>query len=137
VLFWAFRAMVGVGFWLILLFGIAFWLSAGQKIEKNRLFLWAALLSLPLPWLAAELGWIVAEYGRQPWAIYGVLPTSLAVSRIAPSNVVASLIAFGVFYSALLVADLYLLIKYIRLGPDGTLGRPVAAPSTRFDGGLA
>jgi len=131
VLFWSFRLMVAVGFWLIALFAIAFWLSAQQRIERSRLFLWAALLSLPLPWLAAELGWIVAEYGRQPWAIYGVLPTSLAVSQIAPSNVVASLVAFGIFYSALLVADLYLLIKYIRLGPDSTLGRPVAAPSTR------
>ena len=78
----------------------------------------AALFSLPLPWIAAELGWIVAEYGRQPWVIEGVLPTALGVSSTTAGDVAFSLVGFAVFYSALLVADLYLLIKYIRLGPD-------------------
>ncbi len=85
-----------------------------------------ALLSLPLPWIAIELGWIVAEYGRQPWAVEGVLPTFLGVSSTDASNVVFSLIGFVVFYSALLVVDLFLMLKYIRLGPDETLGHAVA-----------
>jgi cytochrome d ubiquinol oxidase subunit I len=117
VLFWSFRLMVGVGLWFIALFALAFWLSAKRQLDRHRAFLWAALLSLPLPWLAAELGWIVAEYGRQPWAIEGVLPTFLAVSGNDAHNVLFSLLGFALFYTALLAADLFLLAKYIRLGP--------------------
>jgi cytochrome d ubiquinol oxidase subunit I len=126
VLFWAFRTMVGLGFWFLLLFSTAFWLSATQQLDRYRFFLVAAAVSLPLPWIAAELGWIVAEYGRQPWVIEGVLPTALGVSSVAAANVLASLIGFFVFYSALLVADLYLLRKYVRLGPDEPEERKVA-----------
>jgi cytochrome d ubiquinol oxidase subunit I len=118
VLFWSFRLMVACGFWFIALFGAAFWFSAKQQLDRHHWFLQAALFSLPLPWVAGELGWIVAEYGRQPWAIEGVLPTALGVSSTAAGNVLFSLIGFAVFYTALLAADFYLLIKYIRLGPD-------------------
>jgi cytochrome bd ubiquinol oxidase subunit I len=127
VLFWAFRFMVGLGFFFIALFAVAFWLSAKRRLTKYRAFLWVALLSLPLPWLAAELGWIVAEYGRQPWVIEGVLPTFLGVSSTAAGNVLFSLIGFVVFYSTLLAVDLYLLGKYIRLGPDAILPVPAVA----------
>lgn len=72
VLFWSFRFMVAFGFWFIALFATAFWLSARQRLNRYRWFLQAAFFTLPLPWLAAELGWIVAEYGRQPWVIEGV-----------------------------------------------------------------
>jgi cytochrome d ubiquinol oxidase subunit I len=122
VLFWSFRLMVGCGFWFIALFATAFWFSAKRTLDRYKLFLWAACLSLPLPWLAAELGWIVSEYGRQPWAIVGVLPTALGVSSISASNVMASIVGFTVFYTALLIVDLFLLTKYIRLGPDAALG---------------
>jgi cytochrome d ubiquinol oxidase subunit I len=122
VLFWSFRIMVGLGFWFIALFAVAFWLSARRELNRHRPFLWAALLSLPLPWLAAELGWIVAEYGRQPWVIEDVLPTFLGVSSTAASNVLFSLLGFVMFYSALLAVDLFLLVKYIRLGPDHVVG---------------
>ncbi len=128
VLFWAFRIMVACGFWFILLFGTAFYFSATRRLDRYKTFLWAAMLSLPLPWLAIELGWIVAEYGRQPWAIEGVLPTALGVSGTDAHNVLFSLIGFIVFYSGLAVADVYLMQRYIRLGPDETLGHPVAAP---------
>jgi cytochrome d ubiquinol oxidase subunit I len=131
VLFWSFRLMVGCGFWFIALFGTAFYFSATRRLERYRLFLIAALCSLPLPWLAAELGWIVAEYGRQPWVIEGVLPTFLGVSGTDAHNVLFSLIGFVLFYSGLAVADVYLMVKYIRLGPDATIGHPVAAPGVR------
>ncbi len=127
VLFWAFRLMVGVGFFMIALFGAAFTMSAMRKCDKSRIFLTIAMFSLPLPWIASELGWIVAEYGRQPWAIEGVLPTFLGVSTNSVGNVMFSLIGFVLFYSALLVADIYLMIKYIRMGPDKALGYPVAS----------
>ena len=127
VLFWSFRLMVACGFWFIALFSVAFWFSAKLQLDRHRWFLKCAFFSLPLPWLAGELGWIVAEYGRQPWAVEGVLPTALGVSTTAAGNVLFSLIGFAVFYSALLAADLYLLIKYIRLGPDDILARPADA----------
>ena len=117
----------GSGFWFIALFAAAFWLSARQRLDRYRWFLRVAFWSLPLPWIAAELGWIVAEYGRQPWVIEGVLPTALGVSSTDAGNVLFSLLGFALFYSALLVVDLYLLMKYIRLGPD-------AAPCARGSG---
>jgi cytochrome d ubiquinol oxidase subunit I len=128
-LFWSFRLMVGLGFWFIALFAAAFWLSANRRLDSHRWFLKAAALSLPLPWIAAELGWIVAEYGRQPWVIEGVLPTALGVSSTEASNVLFSLLGFALFYSALLVVDLYLLTKYIRLGPDEALAPIEAIPA--------
>ncbi len=130
VLFWAFRIMVGLGFYFIALFAVYFWLSARQRLDRYRWMLKLAFFTLPLPWIAAELGWIVAEYGRQPWVIEGVLPTALGISSISAGDVLFSLLGFALFYSALLVADLYLLIKYIRLGPDGL--EPVALSQIRL-----
>jgi cytochrome bd ubiquinol oxidase subunit I len=119
-LFWAFRFMVGLGFYFIALFALSFWLSAKRQLDRYPAYLRLALWSLPLPWLAAELGWFVAEYGRQPWTIDGVLPTYLSVSSISAGNVAASLIGFVLFYSALAIIELYLMVKYIRLGPEGS-----------------
>ena len=124
MLFWSFRIMVAIGFWFIALFAVAFWFSAIRKIDNYKWFLWAAILTFPLPWVAIELGWIVAEYGRQPWAVVGVLPTALGVSSTSAGNVAASIIGFVTFYSALLVADVYLLQKFIRLGPEAANDAP-------------
>jgi cytochrome bd ubiquinol oxidase subunit I len=120
VLFWAFRFMVGLGLYFILLFALAFYL-ASRRMLGLRWFLVIAVASLPLPWVAAELGWIVAEYGRQPWIIDGVLPTALGASSEPAGNVIFSLIGFVLFYSALAVIDLFLMVKYIRLGPQASL----------------
>ena len=119
VLFWSFRLMVGLGVFFIALFATAFYLAARHRFLQNRWFLWIAFLSLPLPWLAAELGWIVAEYGRQPWAVDGVLPTFLGASALPAMNVWLSLAAFVAFYSALAAVDVYLLVRMIRRGPEG------------------
>ncbi len=126
VLFWSFRLMVGLGFLFVALFGLAFYLSAKRRLDRYPLFLRAAMYALPLPWLAAELGWIVAEYGRQPWVIEGVLPTFLGVSGTSAGNVWFSLGGFVLFYSALAIADVFLMAKYIRLGPEATLGHAIA-----------
>ena len=119
VLFWCFRIMVGLGFFFIALFATAFYLSTRHQIERSRRFLKIALFSLPLPWIAAELGWVVAEYGRQPWSIDGVLPTFLGVSVTPASNVALSIAGFVIFYSALAAVDVYLMLRTIRRGPDG------------------
>ena len=110
--------MVGLGFYFIALFAIAFVLASKRRLESYRSFLWCALLSLPLPWIAAELGWIVAEVGRQPWVIEGVLPTFLAVSSISAANVWITLVGFVVFYSTLAVVDVFLMLKTIKAGPS-------------------
>jgi cytochrome d ubiquinol oxidase subunit I len=117
-LFWSFRIMVGIGFVLLFLFAAAFYFLAVRNLAPQRWLLKLALWSIPLPWIAAELGWIVAEYGRQPWTIAEVLPTFLSVSNIPVSNVYASLAGFIAFYTALLVVEVYLLLKYIKLGPS-------------------
>jgi cytochrome bd ubiquinol oxidase subunit I len=130
VLYWSFRIMVGLGLFFIALFAIAFYLATRHRFVENRWFLTLAFWSLPLPWLTVELGWVVAEYGRQPWAIDGVLPTFLGASPVPASNVMLSLAGFVLFYSALAVIDVYLLVRMIRRGPEG-LGYwpPAAAPS--------
>ncbi|HEY8161143.1 MAG: cytochrome ubiquinol oxidase subunit I [Methylocystis sp.] len=115
-LFWCFRIMVALGFYFIALFGVAFYLSSRRRCGKPW-FLRLTMFSLPLPWIAAELGWIVAEYGRQPWIIDGVMPTFVGVSSVPASNVAASLAAFVIFYTALAAVDVALLAKYIRKGP--------------------
>ena len=127
VLFWSFRFMVALGFFLIALFTTAFYLASRHRFERNRWFLRVALYSLPLPWVAAELGWIVAEYGRQPWAIDGLLPTFLGVSTTSATNVWMSLLGFVVFYTSLAAVDVYLMMRMIRQGPDGLGYWPDAA----------
>ncbi len=123
-LFFGFRLMVGLGFWFIALFAVMFWQASARRLERSRVLLWVGLYSLPLPWIAAELGWYIAEGGRQPWTIDGVLPTFLSVSGNAASDVIMSLAAFVVFYSVLLVVELYLMIRTIRHGPDNATMAP-------------
>jgi len=117
-LFWSFRVMVASGFLMLLLFILAFYYNIKGPLERRRWLLRFALYSLPLPWIAAESGWIVAEYGRQPWAIAEILPTSMGVSTVSASQVWMSLVGFVLFYTALLIADLILLVKYAKLGPS-------------------
>ena len=117
-MFWSFRVMAGLGFFLLFVFAASFFFLARRNLAPQRWLLRIALYSIPLPWIAAEAGWIVAEYGRQPWTISEVLPTALSVSNLAASDVYASLAAFVVFYTALLVVELYLMVKFIRIGPS-------------------
>ena len=119
VLFWAFRIMVGCGIYFIALFALAFWKASKRELTRHRWFLKLALWSLPLPWLAIEMGWIVAEYGRQPWAIEGVLPTALGVSSVSSGQVLTSIGGFVLFYTALAIVDVWLMLKFTRKGPDG------------------
>jgi cytochrome bd ubiquinol oxidase subunit I len=126
-LFWSFRIMVGLGFYFIALFALIFW-DASQRNFSRRWLQHVMLWSLPLPWIAAELGWVVAEYGRQPWAIDGVLPTFLAVSSVSAGQVLFTLTGFVLFYTALLVVDVMLMLKYVRMGPAKALGLSHAPP---------
>ena len=117
-LFWAFRFMVAIGIVLLGFFTYSFF-SVSQHLKAGpKWFLYLAICMLPLPWISSELGWFVAENGRQPWTIDGVLPTFLSTSSITAGDVWISLIGFIVFYTTLAAVEMYLMVKYIRLGPD-------------------
>jgi cytochrome d ubiquinol oxidase subunit I len=120
-MFWSFRVMVGLGFAMLALFGLAFWSTLKTARMQNPWLLKWALWMWPVPWISCELGWFVAEYGRQPWTIYGVLPTHLSVSTLSVNSLYGSLAGFIGFYTVLLVAEIYLMVKFARLGP-GSLG---------------
>jgi len=117
-LFWSFRIMVGLGMYFILLTAVFFVLSAKRKLDAYPWLLKVAVWSIPLPWIAAEAGWIVAELGRQPWAIEGVLPTAVAVSNLGMQTVLTTLLGFVVLYTILLVVEMKLMLKTIRKGPE-------------------
>jgi cytochrome bd ubiquinol oxidase subunit I len=121
-LFWSFRIMVGLGFYFIALFGAAFWFASIRRIEARPWFLRLAFYSLPLPWVACEVGWYVAEHGRQPWSIEGVLPTYLSASTLTPAQILFTIAGFVVFYSTLAVVEIFLMTKYAKLGPVKALG---------------
>ncbi|MCX7564995.1 cytochrome ubiquinol oxidase subunit I [Sulfitobacter sp. F26169L] len=116
-LFWAFRIMVGLGFGFIAVMAYFFWRSSFRGQVYPRWALWGAVIIIPAPWIAAELGWIVAEYGRQPWTVDGVLPTALSVSHLSISDVLLTLAGFMVFYTILFIVEVRLMLKYIRRGP--------------------
>ena len=117
-LFFGFRIMVACGLLMIALFVVGFYLVARRQYDKRWYLHWA-FWALPLPWIASEMGWFVAEYGRQPWVVQGVLPTFLGASSISSTQVGISLTGFITFYTVLAIIEVYLMVKYIRLGPDG------------------
>ncbi len=117
--FWSFRIMVGLGLLLLFIFICAFYNLMRRRVAARRWLLKLALWSIPLPWLAAELGWIVAEYGRQPWAISEVLPTHLSASVQPLASLAVGLAGFVVFYTTLLAIEIALIVKIVRQGPEG------------------
>ncbi|WEX08283.1 cytochrome ubiquinol oxidase subunit I [Chelativorans sp. AA-79] len=130
-LFWSFRIMVGLGFFFILLTAVFFYLSARHRLDRYPLLLRLAVLAIPLPWIAAEMGWVVAEFGRQPWIIEGVLPTAAAVSNLGASTVLLTILGFSLIYTALFIVEMSLMVAAIRKGPepDHQSRTPVAPPS--------
>lgn len=120
-MFWTFRFMVLLGFLLLALFVLAFYYSTKNSFQEKRWLLRWSLFFIPMPWIACELGWFVAEYGRQPWSIFGILPTGLSTSTLSAGSLYFSLAGFTLFYTGLLVTEMYLMFKYARRGP-GSLG---------------
>ena len=117
-MFWSFRLMVASGLAIAFIFIMGLIFSVKNVIHEKPWFLRLALLSLPLPWIACEAGWFVAEYGRQPWTIFNVLPTHLSVSSLSSAEVAGSLAGFAILYTALLIVEMYLMIKIGRKGPS-------------------
>ena len=121
LIYWAFRVMVGVGILLFFVMGLMLWYGHKDKLENSRWLLYAALGSVPLVWIAGQCGWILTEVGRQPWAIQDLLPLSAAVSGVESSSVVITFFLFLLLFTALLIAELTILLKAIRKGPESSV----------------
>ena len=117
-LFWSFRIMVGLGFFFILLTATFFYLSARHRLDAYPWLLKLAVIAIPLPWIAAEAGWVVAEVGRQPWIIEGVLPTAAAVSSLGAMTVLMTIIGFTLIYTVLFIVEMTLMLRAIKKGPE-------------------
>ncbi|MBT2661973.1 cytochrome ubiquinol oxidase subunit I [Bacillus sp. ISL-45] len=118
LVFYAFRVMVALGVFFLAVSWYGLYLYRKNKLENSPKYLKLVLYSVLLPYLAINAGWMVAEAGRQPWVVYGLMKTSEGVSPIALSQVIFSLAALVIFYTVLLIADVYLIIKYAKKGPE-------------------
>ncbi len=119
ITFLSFRTMVGLGTLFVLIAIFAYAYMKRDALLDKRWFLRMMIYAIPLPYLAIEFGWIVAEVGRQPWIVYGLMKTANATSTaVSVSQIVMSLIGFVALYSMLGIIDIYLLIKYARKGPE-------------------
>jgi cytochrome bd ubiquinol oxidase subunit I len=117
VSFYSFHLMVALGFLFIIIFGAALYFLFKGNLAGNRWFLWTAILAIPLTYLASELGWVLAEVGRQPWIIQDLMSVSGAVSQIVTGSVITTFFMFAVLFSLLLIADISIMLKQIKTGP--------------------
>jgi len=117
-MFWSFRIMVGLGFMLLALIAVAFYYCCTRVFDQKKWLLKLLIIALPAPWIAIELGWFVAEYGRQPWTIGGVLPTFLSTSTLTTGDLIGSIFGLVLIYTVLLIAEVYLMLKFVRQGPS-------------------
>ncbi len=144
--FWSFRVMVGCGLLMLAFFVLAALYTLRNKVQQKTWFLKAAVCMIPVPFLANEAGWLVAELGRQPWTVVGILPTWMSASTHTVTYMAFSLIGFVALYSTFIVIELYLLVRAIRLGPAEPGGSveprptlaghavPAAAYGTKLEG---
>ncbi len=117
-LFYAFRIMVALGFYFVFFFAAIFFLSVKDRIATSPRALKIAMWSIFTPWLAIECGWFVAEYGRQPWVIDGILPTAYAVSHLTVSSLAISLAIYVTLYVTIFIIGTKVMLHAIRKGPD-------------------
>lgn len=118
LVYWAFRIMVGLGGALLLLMGVVLWANYKKRLASMTWLQWAALLSIPLVYIAGQAGWIVAEVGRQPWVIEGLLPVKAAVSSVSVAAVQTTFFIFVAIFTLFLAIELRILMKAIKKGPE-------------------
>ncbi len=117
--FYAFHIMVSLGGWFVALFALLLFFSIKKDIQKYKLLLLSALWSIPLGYIAGEAGWVVAEVGRQPWAIQDLMLVGTATTHIATTNVIISFWLFALLFTLLLIAEVKIMLKQIKIGPEG------------------
>lgn len=118
ITFYAFHIMVALGGWFLILFAVVLFLLTKKDIQNYRVVLWSAVLSIPLGYIAGEAGWVVAEVGRQPWAIQDLMPVGVAATNIATSNVMISFFLFAFLFTTLLIAEIKIMTTQIKIGPE-------------------
>ena len=118
ITFYSFHIMVALGSWFTMLFAMVLFFATKRDILKYPLLLKASLWSIPLGYIASEAGWVVAEVGRQPWAIQDLMPVGIAATKIATTNVMISFFIFAVLFTVLLIAEIKIMTKQISIGPD-------------------
>ena len=118
LIYWSFRVMVGLGCFLLLLMIVVLWAEWKGKLEKMTWLQRVALWSIPLVYLAGQAGWIVAEVGRQPWVIQGLLPTKAAVSSVSVGAVQTTFFLFVAIFTLFLAVEVRIMIKAIKKGPE-------------------
>lgn len=118
LLYWAFRVMVGLGGYLFLLMAAVLWAERKKRLAEMKWLLRIALLSTPLVYLAGQAGWVVAEVGRQPWTIEGLLPVRAAVSSVSVSAVQTTFFIFVAIFTLFLLIEIRILLKAIQKGPE-------------------
>ncbi|GHT19498.1 cytochrome d ubiquinol oxidase subunit I [Bacteroidia bacterium] len=116
LVFYSFHVMVYLGCLFLLLFVLALWFLRKDKIVKMKWFHWVSILCIPLAYLCSQLGWVVAEVGRQPWAIQEILPVNAAVSKLSEGAVQVTFFLFLALFTALLVAEITIMVKQIKKG---------------------
>jgi cytochrome d ubiquinol oxidase subunit I len=116
--FYSFHLMVILGMYFIVFFIVVLIFQNNGKLDKTKWLLWVGVLSIPLGYLASQLGWVVAEVGRQPWAIQDVLPVNAAISNLSASSVIITFFLFLILFSALLVAEIRIMLNQIKKGPS-------------------
>ena len=118
VVFWAFRLMVGLGMLLALVLLINGWLAWKDKLGKQRWLLWIALFCIPLVYICGQCGWIVAEVGRQPWTIQGLLPVNVAISSLSAGAVKTTFFLFLAIFALFLIIEIRIMLGAIKKGPQ-------------------
>ena len=118
VVFWAFRAMVACGLLMLGFFVLALLMTLTNSVQNQRWFQYGAVLMIPVPFIASETGWLVAEVGRQPWTVYEVLPTWLSASTHSVTYMIVSLTGFVLLYTIFAIIEFFLMLHFIRKGPD-------------------
>jgi len=116
--FWSFRVMVGLGMYFIAFFILILVLAWKHQLSKASWLHWIALWSIPLAYIASQAGWIVAEVGRQPWAIQDLLPVNAAISRLETGSVQTTFFIFLIMFTVLLIAEIGIMLKAIKKGPE-------------------
>ena len=114
LVYWSFRLMVGLGSFLMLFLILAWWMQRKGTLENARWMHFLGLAAIPMVYIAGQAGWIVAEVGRQPWAIQDLLPVNAAVSQISPSGVITSFVLFLIVFTVLLAAEVKIMCKAIK-----------------------
>ena len=118
IVYWSFRVMVGLGMFLTLVLVLAVWLTYKNRIENMKWLMWAALVSIPLVYLCGQAGWIVAEVGRQPWTIQGLLPVNVAISDVSVAAVKTTFFVFLAIFALFLAIEIRIMIGAFKKGPE-------------------